>query len=299
MRTARKPRFGFGLRRASRTREPQRRVGIFATPRSGNTWLRHLLARLYGLEQVSVHHPAELGSELPARAVIQLHWRPVPSLIAELRAAEVRPLTLRRHPLDVLISILQFARSEARTALWLAAEGGTEQPILGAAPTDEAFFRWATGPRAHALLAVTPAWRGIAHELAYEELVADPERVLADLVKVIDEAPRMSPEQALQDANFEVFHRTDPSHHWRGRPGAWRSFLPGAQAEAIARSLPREGLEGYRIDPDPALDPERALANWAGAAPPLEHPPSSEDRVRTLVAERSAALERLSGRRYS
>ena len=53
------------------------RVAIVSTPRSGNTWLRHLLMRLYDIPGLAVHSPAELDwALLPDRCVFQLHWPP-------------------------------------------------------------------------------------------------------------------------------------------------------------------------------------------------------------------------------
>ena len=50
---------------------------------------------------------------------LPIHWEPEESFIKQLKAAEFKLLTICRHPLDTLISILHFCRFEPQTASWL------------------------------------------------------------------------------------------------------------------------------------------------------------------------------------
>ena len=51
-------------------RAPPVRIVLVSTPRSGNNWLRHLLARLYDIPSLSVHNPADLDwAALPPHCV--------------------------------------------------------------------------------------------------------------------------------------------------------------------------------------------------------------------------------------
>ena len=134
------------------------RVAIISTPRSGNTWLRHLLSRLYQAATIPFHSPIEIEwNKLPADCILQLHWHPEPSFLAHLESGGFRVVVLARHPLDVLISILHFALTD-QTLRWLEGEGGNERPIFGAMPRSTAFTDYATGPRAKALLAISHEW---------------------------------------------------------------------------------------------------------------------------------------------
>src|SRR5690349_13169897 len=116
------------------------RLALVSTPRSGNTWLRGLLAGLYGLQQRAVHDPAEINwAELPDRSIVQVHWLRTDEFARELERRGVRVVTIARHPLDVLISILHFSRREPNTRHWLRGEGDGEALIRAAAPGDAAF----------------------------------------------------------------------------------------------------------------------------------------------------------------
>src|SRR5262245_66165344 len=100
-------------------RRPRLRVAIVATPRSGNTWLRSLLGSLYGLDDVVCDRPEEVPWEaLPERCVLQLHWSPDRDLRELLQDHEFHPVTVARHPLDLLLSILHFSTTWPGTSRW-------------------------------------------------------------------------------------------------------------------------------------------------------------------------------------
>jgi hypothetical protein len=80
------------------------RLAILGTPRAGNTWLRHLLARIYGVADIAVHHVNDLDwATLPCDAVVQLHWHPFPDFLKLLERERFRVISPARHPLDILI----------------------------------------------------------------------------------------------------------------------------------------------------------------------------------------------------
>ena len=101
------------------------RIAIISTPRCGNTWVRVVLSDILKLEQLAVHNYSELES-IPDRAIVQLHWYREPRFQCFLRDYGFKTLVLSRHPLDVLVSILNFIRHEPLTARWL--EGNAEIP---------------------------------------------------------------------------------------------------------------------------------------------------------------------------
>lgn len=242
------------------------RLALVSTPRSGNTWLRYLLAQLYGLEQFAVHTPEALDwSSLPQECIVQLHWHRTPAFQALLERHGFRVVVICRHPLDVLISILHFAPHEPETAQWLSAENGDERDIHRASPVDPAFIRYATGARARALLSVSREWwsaPGVVR-VRYEQLAADPERALNQLAQEL--GPVKRPITAVVDAHR--LERLQPAssnqHFWRGQPGLWRSLLPQEVAATIAAAHPASLHElGYQVDPDPRLDHGAAVDHW-------------------------------------
>ena len=135
------------------------RIAIVSTPRSGNTWLWHLLTAVYDMPGIAAHTPLEVEwDRLPERVVLQMHWKRHPAFEAKLLKYGFRVVVMVRHPLDVLISILHFSLHDRATARWLDGEEGNERPIFGAMPRSCAFREYVLGKRAAALLSVTPQW---------------------------------------------------------------------------------------------------------------------------------------------
>jgi hypothetical protein len=244
------------------------RVAIVSTPRSGNTWLWHLLTALYDAPGMAAHHPADVPwDNLPDDLVLQLHWRRTDAFLIRLQQQGFQVVVLARHPLDVLISILHFVVHDANTSLWLAGEGGNEQTIRGAMPRSTGFLEYARSPRAAALLAVGREWWSASgcHQVRYEELSRDPVSELERLVKALGRAPRKTSAEAVETCTIPRLRARWQTNHyfWLGKTGLWRCLLPVADAEALGPALQSNlSVYGYPFDPDPALTGLQADHNW-------------------------------------
>lgn len=249
------------------------RIAIVATPRCGNTWLRHLLSGVYRIPTTATF---ELGDDdwgrLPEEVVHQMHWSRTPEFLAKLSEHGFRVVTLARHPLDALISVLHFAWYDRGTAGWLLGRGGDELGLRGAMPRCRPFLDYAAGPRAAALLSVTCDWwqqDGVG-SVRYEDLARDTAGVLATLGETLG-PPRCDSVADVVAANGIDKLRTlsQTNHFWQGKPGLWRDLLPAAEARELAEALrPVTARLGYEIDPDPALDAAAADCNWLGMVGP-------------------------------
>jgi len=117
-----------------------------------------MLAGCLDMRVTAAHSPAEVNWEaLQEDCLLAMHWRHTPEMEAILGEFEI--LVTARHPLDVLISILQFSQHEPATARWLEGEGGNENLLMDASPTDKKFLDYALSDRAAALLSVSVEWR--------------------------------------------------------------------------------------------------------------------------------------------
>ena len=245
------------------------RVVIISTPRSGNTWLRRLLAKSLGLNDRAVHHHKEIDwAKLPARCLFQIHWRRIEPFVSLLQKHQFRVVVIARHPLDVLISILHFAPSEPETIRWLAGQGGGESEILGENPGSRAFLEYACGPRAAALLSVSKEWWQAPGSVPvqYEKLVSD---TLGEVQRITSAlGSPLPPERitaAIEANTVEKLRVIWANQHiWHGRSNLWRSLIPAEKALKIAgihadcfREL------GYVCDPDASLTAEQAEKNWS------------------------------------
>ncbi len=258
---------GVGQAPARGDGRPRLRVAIVATPRSGNTWLRSLLGSLYGLKDVVSDRPEEVPwDQLPERCVLQLHWSPEPELLDRLRQSEFHAITIARHPLDVLISILHFCTTWPGTSRWCGGLCGTEDSIRGVLPASSEFQAYATGPRARALLSVTRDWWGVpdCRTLHYERLVNDPRAELERLAGTLEPVAPLAIENAVDGNCFERLRpRAQNQHYWQGTPGHWKRMLPAPVAIEIALAhAPSFTLLDYACQPDENLTSAQADIYW-------------------------------------
>src|SRR5437016_871723 len=78
------------------------RLAIVSTPRTGNTWLRMMLAHVYGIEhQARLCIPDHEWETFPENLLLQIHWGREQEFADKLRQHGFRVLTLARHPFDV------------------------------------------------------------------------------------------------------------------------------------------------------------------------------------------------------
>ncbi len=243
------------------------RIAIISTPRSGNTWLRYILAALYGAEQIAVHTPDEIDwQNLPqGNLVLQMHWHRTPEFTKILRQFGFKTVVLLRHPLDILISILQFSPKEPQTARWLEGEAGDESSIHGFMPTSREFLEYATGSRAQALLNISVEWCCDPEVIVvrYEELVHDTHATVAGLSLRLG-PPCIGIADVINRNTLDVLRPTiTNSHFWQGCPGHWHSLIPSEIALSIARAQCAvfDAL-GYECNPDISLQSTEAEMKW-------------------------------------
>lgn len=255
-------------RRHDRGGPDQLRIAVISTPRSGNTWLRFLLSATYGLEPVLAHTPEAVPwSTLPPRCVLQLHWLPSPAFLAALDTAGFEVVTIARHPIDVLVSVLQFASGTSATESWVAGTGGNERPIAGASPASPLFLRYACSERAETLLGIGAAWwrRPGVSCVRYEELVDDPHRGLTALADDIGPVPPSRIEAAVAGSSMAEMRRAHPGvahHFWQGRAELWRALVPAEHARLIhERHTALFEHLGYGVG-GPGVDRTQAELAW-------------------------------------
>ena len=238
------------------------RIAIISSPRCGNTWVRVVLSDILKLEQLAVHNYSELES-IPDRAIVQLHWYREPRFQCFLRDYGFKTLVLSRHPLDVLVSILNFIRHEPLTARWL--EGNAEIPpsLIGQPPTSREFLRYATSWGAENVLAISYQWwhDPQAVKVRYEDLVQRPREALLGLARVFD--PAVCDESgAIDRFNLTFFRNLPNKHGWQGRPGLWRELIVYFDARSIYKRHKRVfDLMDYSVRPY-LLTRAGALRRW-------------------------------------
>lgn len=247
---------------------PTMRLAVIGSPRSGNTWLRGLLSSLFALEELAAHRPEDLDwTTLPHRCVLQIHSTREPGFLALLQRHEFQVVVPARHPLDVLISALNYEQYIADNTVWHA-DDGTVRSLRGASPQSTEFLEYATSNHPGSILTISPDWwdQPGVHRVRYEDLVRDTAGTLALLADslgaefhrpIAEVVPKFTIE--AQRARYDVWHY----HFWHGRPNLWRALLPTNLVRQIYEAH-RSVFEtlGYTCVPDERLRDEDAAARW-------------------------------------
>jgi hypothetical protein len=247
--------------------DPGGRIAIVSTPRTGNTWLRRMLDSVYSLPSIVEDDPQDIDwQQLPERCVLQHHWDADPELRAKLEAHRFRIITISRHPLDTLISILHFASVHRGTATWFGRRGGSEAGIVNSMPRSRAFLDYASSDRAKMLLSISPSWAPVPDCLTvrYESFVQDTAQQLSALCTALRPAPVQAIQHAVQTNTMEKQRSLVVNQHcWQGQPNLWKRLLTSREAHQLADfHKPFFETFGYVCDPDPGLTDQEADANW-------------------------------------
>ncbi|MEO6810811.1 MAG: sulfotransferase domain-containing protein [Isosphaeraceae bacterium] len=249
--------------------DPAARIAIVSSPRSGNTWLRGMLSRVFGLQEFAIHTPEELDwDHAPQRCVVQIHWMRTEPFTTLLEQHGFQVVTLARHPLDVLLSALNYNSYMHLDKACLQGPSCPACAILEAKPRDPAFLDYCCTGEGPLILSHSPDWWSApgVHRVRYEALVQKPHETLGALVADLGLDARKSIDEAVADYDMkslrsvrEVTHY----HYWQGRPGHWRTMLPAAEARQIAATHTEVfNTLGYLCDPDESLTNLQADLNW-------------------------------------
>jgi hypothetical protein len=262
-------------------------VWIASYPRSGNTWMRFLLANLlYGRvsstaalqDMVPDIHRGLVGAQLHGarKTLIKTHWRFAADL--PLREDTMGAIYIVRHPVDVLISNLNYVilraqqggelqneaqrREFERRFIDSYVQGGGYQRWreMGFGSWEENIRSWSEDPLPYTRLV-----------LRYEQMRTDINGTMATVCRFLGvdtgdaaiqaaidrsslEALRALEEAEIQERRPGIFFNPDPAAavptDARFVGGSRRDPLSPAQREAaIARFLPMMEKLGYRADP--------------------------------------------------
>lgn len=235
--------------------DPVLRILILSTPKTGNTWLRHLLAGIYRLPQYYVPPPIDSAKldNAGERWVTHYHICPNEELLSWIRRNRPVVITTIRHPGDVLISLYHHVHDfRSRTLdhdfLRRMLAGGFEHHGLTTHAADQPFS---------ADLDCSLEWMACegTHTVRYEDLRADPVATLRELTGRIHPAPLERIEAALEMCDIDVMRRMAGKFSGffrQGRIGDWRELLPPDIIQVFQSQPPyasQMARLGYSMDP--------------------------------------------------
>jgi hypothetical protein len=232
---------------------PELKIVIVSTAKTGNTWLRHLLAAIYDLPAVDLGFPfdPDAASGFGERWITHQHYAPEPALLEWAQRNNAKLVTTIRHPGDVLVSLYHYVRAYNhqfdfhQLAAFAADDGTFGEPVRSVVQTVFAD-----------LIAVSVAWlsTGVAHVVQYEALYFDPVATLAQLTDAIHPVSRDCIERAVERCDIRVMRalaHENSAFFRQGGCGSWRRVLPADIIDLLRTTEPypaQFAALGYTLD---------------------------------------------------
>ena len=241
------------------------RILIAATEKTGNTWLKYLLARIYELPTpyISQDFSEAEADSLGNRWVTHQHFLPERPLLNWAAKTQAHLVTMIRHPADIFVSLYHYCCNYP--------DHYKDDPAVSAALAADAEERQATADLAHHVVDgellrvlqerimcdvnISISWirSGLSLVVRYEDLRVDPLKTLSTLAESIVPVSRDCVEQAIKACDINVLrgnYAIDSRFFRRALIGEWRSALPIHVLRRFAEEEPfRSQLSflGYKV----------------------------------------------------
>jgi hypothetical protein len=244
------------------------RILIAATEKTGNTWLKYLLAHIYELPTpyISQDFSEAEADLLENRWVTHQHFLPERPLLNWAARTQTHLVTMIRHPADILVSLYHYCCNYP--------DHYKEDPAVSAALAADAEERQATADLPHHVVDgellrvlqerimcdvnISISWIRSRRSLVvrYEDLRVDPLKTLRTLAESIAPASSDRIVQAIDACDIKVLrdnYAIDSRFFRRALIGEWRSALPTYVLRRFAEEEPfRSQLSflGYEVKVD-------------------------------------------------
>lgn len=203
------------------------RIVVASPPKSGNHWIKCLLAEMYDLAVIEGERKERITAEslprwvaqgnFPDGSIIHIHNRCTTALCDAIDAVPAHLVTIVRDPYDVFVSLYHWTQQRAARGLDQR-QGRPRQAMVGKALDDPAVLDYLAGEFA-ANLEQANGWLhgGRAHVVRYEALHADPLGELTRLTKAIAPVPLARVSAASDACRADVMRQANEKMAWHVR----------------------------------------------------------------------------------
>jgi Sulfotransferase domain len=238
------------------------KILIASTPKTGNTWLKSLLASVYQLPMVDLPlaFSADAAEECGRRWIAHQHYMVDANLLTWAKQHKVVLITTIRHPGDVLVSLYHYVHNYHTTKAKEFGGGLTalvgDQDKMGQhtlAFVEDFYF---------ILLNISITWMyaGASQVVRYEDLWRDPIGVLEALTARIQPVARDVIERAVDQHDITLVRKLSGANALffrQGSIGGWHDAIPAPIVDRLRDMEPYPALFtalGYTLDPhDPLM----------------------------------------------
>jgi len=228
------------------------------------------MSDVLGYPHFAAHSVKDFPIDLPSDCILNIHAlnEPLEKEFFERRSCEF--IVLARHPLDIFVSVLQFARNEPAVHQWLDGSCGIPHDPASLCPDDARFVDWMTGAGATNLLSVSLSWWRDPQStirIRYEDLVSRPHESFSSIFNRLGAKSIDGLDAALDKYGVSYFAEFK-NHGWLGRPGAYRRFVTSSNCERVYASQAEYFMTmGYSAEGDIGLSHETARDQYFASLP--------------------------------
>ncbi|HEX2910734.1 MAG TPA: sulfotransferase domain-containing protein [Chloroflexia bacterium] len=245
------------------------KIMIVSTSKTGNTWLKYLLAAIYDLpiKDLPMDYSDELVESFGDRWIAHQHYFAFDKVVKWATENNVVLISTIRHPGDVLVSLYHYIRSDPGHPQFFAKDvelvmldggkpAGVQEKTVGKHITEyvKRYF--------HENLDVSLQWmrKGITRMVRYEDLWCNPVEVLRSLTNQIYPVSQDALERAIDQCDIKLLRKQvgyNKNLIRKGGIGGWVEALP-PEVIGLFRTYdpyPAYFKElGYSLDPnDPVM----------------------------------------------
>ena len=220
------------------------RIIIASPSKTGNIWVKFLLADIYGLKILdevpgipteSLKEIVDQGSFVES-SIFHQHFRPTRSFFDIMDRLEAHIVTTIRHPYDVFVSLYFYIQRLSH----LFPPGTHFYPLVGKPIDDPEIIRYLErgddgfGMQVALALAWVESRRSIL--VRYEDLVADTRKTIREITRSIAPVSERAMRRAVEANRADRMRRKGDNlvyHVRKGTSGDWRNHLTTAHLEAI------------------------------------------------------------------
>jgi len=274
------------------TYHPQSNLKILlvSTPKTGNTWLKYLLAAIYDLPIIEFPMPEHWSefdqnryNELGPRWIAHQHVPPLDPLVRWAHEQRVTLITTVRHPGDSLVSMYYYVQNYTGTVmidpeairLLISPEGKKEQ--AGVIPLTQGLELYVRNKFFYSLN-YSIAWlhSGLSFGVRYEDLWDSPLRTLQALTNCLQPVDSERIRDAILQCHIDVLRvrgQEGQAFYRAGGVGVWKTSLPAAIIKLL-RESPPYALQfrwlNYKLDIPRARRSKRVFASRLNRLPFLD-----------------------------
>lgn len=240
------------------------RIIVASPAKTGNVWVKLLLAEIYRLKVINDVPRIPLrflrafinDGLFEEDSILHQHFRPEPGFFELVGKLDTQLVTTIRHPYDVFVSLYFYVQRLAHKFH----EGAPLYPIIGKDLADDAVFQYLEADEDGFGFQVTLAldWvdSGRSIIVRYEDLMADPDQAVKAVTDRIKQVPDRIIRTAIKNNQADRLKKrslTLSKHIRTGTTGDWRNHLTRQHLEVIntAHGSRIERL-GYTLHTDPA-----------------------------------------------